>query len=88
MILGELLREIHDAGLRLAAVEREDVLQVSPASNLTPKLSAAIKTHKEALICVALEDQRFRETGIIQSERQVFEFAREHFKLDEKGGTA
>ena len=88
MMLGELLREIHDAGLRLAAVEGEDVLQVSPASNLTPKLSAAIKRHKEALIRVALEDQRFRETGVIQSERQVFEFAREYFDLDKPEGIA
>jgi hypothetical protein len=27
-------------------------------------------------------------TGIIQSERQVFELAREHFNLNEKGGAA
>lgn len=87
-MLGELLREIYDAGLRLAAAEGEDVLQVSPASNLTPELSAAIKEHKEVLIRVALEDQRFRETGVIQSERQVFELAREHFGLNEKGGAA
>lgn len=88
LMLGELLREIHDAGLRLAAAEGEDVLQVSPASNLTPELSAAIKKHKEALIRVALEDQRFRETGVIQAERQVFELAREHFELDRRKGGA
>lgn len=86
LMLGELLREIHDAGLRLAAAEGENVLQVSPASNLTPELSVAIKEHKEALIRVALEDQRFRETGIIQTERQVFELAREHFDLDKPEG--
>ena len=88
LMLGEVLREIHDAGLRLAATEGKDVLQVSPASNLTPELSAAIKRHKEALIRVALEHQRFRETGVIQSERQVFEFAREHFDLDKPEGIA
>lgn len=82
LMLGELLREIHDAGLRLAATEGEDVLQVSPVSNLTPDLSAAIKEHKEALIRVALEDQRFRETGVIQSERQVFDLARDYFRED------
>ena len=27
-----------------------------------------------------------RRTGIIQSERQVFDLAREHFGLDERGG--
>ena len=82
MMLGELLREIHDAGLRLAAAEGENVLQVSPVSNLTPDLSVAIREHKEALIRVVLEDQRFRETRVIQSERQVFELARKHFDLD------
>jgi hypothetical protein len=83
-MLGELLCEIHDAGLRLAAAEGEDVLQVSLVSNLTPDLSAAIKEHKEALIRVALEDQRFRETGVIQSERQVFDLARDYFREDGK----
>jgi hypothetical protein len=29
-----------------------------------------------------------RDTGIIQSERQVFEMAREHFGLEERGGAA
>jgi hypothetical protein len=88
LMLGELLREIHDAGLRLAAAEGEDVLQVSPVSNLTPDLSAAIREHKEALIRVVLEDQRFRETRVIQSERQVFELARKHFDLDKPEGIA
>jgi hypothetical protein len=31
------------------------------------------------------EDEKFRRTGIIQSERQVFELAREHFGLNGKG---
>jgi hypothetical protein len=34
------------------------------------------------------EDEEMRRTGIIQSERQVFELAREHFGLNEKGGAA
>jgi hypothetical protein len=34
------------------------------------------------------EDEEMRRTGIIQSERQVFELAREHFDLNEKGGAA
>jgi hypothetical protein len=88
LMLEELLREIHDASLRLAAGEGEDVLRVSPASNLTPELSATITEHKAALIRVALEDQRFHETGIIQAERQVFELAREHFDLDKPEGIA
>jgi Bifunctional DNA primase/polymerase, N-terminal len=35
-----------------------------------------------------LRDEKMRRTGIIQSERQVFELAREHFNLNEKGGAA
>ena len=88
MILGDLLRKIHDAGLSLGATEGEDLLRVWPSSNLTPELSAGIKEHKNALIRVALDDQRFKETGVIQSERQVFELAREHFDLDKRGGAA
>jgi hypothetical protein len=34
------------------------------------------------------EDEEFRRTGIIQSERQVFELAREYFDLNERGGAA
>jgi hypothetical protein len=86
LILGDLLRELSEAGLRFMATEGESVLRVSPASNLTPDLAATIKENKEALICVALEDQRFRQTGVIQSERQVREMAREHFGLNGKVG--
>ncbi len=88
MTLGDLLRDIHEAGLSLAANEGEDALRVFPASRLTPELSAAIREHKQSLIGVALEDRRFRETGVVQSERQVFELAREYFGLDKKGGAA
>jgi hypothetical protein len=34
------------------------------------------------------EDEEMHRTGIIQSERQVFELAREYFGLNERGGTA
>ena len=34
------------------------------------------------------EDEEMCRTGIIQSERQVFEMAREYFGLNEKGGVA
>jgi hypothetical protein len=33
------------------------------------------------------EDEEMRRTGIIQSERQIFELAREHFGLDERGSS-
>jgi hypothetical protein len=34
------------------------------------------------------EDELMRRTGIIQSERQVFEMAREYFGLDKPEGVA
>jgi hypothetical protein len=34
------------------------------------------------------EDEDLRRTGIIQSERQVLELAREYFGLEKRGGAA
>jgi len=33
------------------------------------------------------EDEEYRRTGILQSERQVFDVAREHFSKDGKNAT-
>jgi hypothetical protein len=51
-------------------------------------LAEAIKEHKAEIIRILGEDEEMRRTGIIQSERHVFELAREHFGLDRKGGAA
>jgi hypothetical protein len=80
--VGDLLLAISEAGLTLTASETEDTLKVYPAEDITPELAVAIREHKADIIRIALEDQRFHETGIIQSKRQVFELAREHFGLD------
>ncbi len=40
------------------------------------------------IIQIMREDEEMRRTGIIQSERQVFGLAREHFGLNEKEGAA
>ena len=42
----------------------------------------------EGSATVQPDDEEMRRTGIIQSERQVFELAREHFGLDQAGGAA
>jgi hypothetical protein len=39
-------------------------------------------------IKVVREDELMRRTGVIQSERQVFEMAREYFGLDKPEGVA
>jgi hypothetical protein len=66
----------------------EDTLKVYPAERISPELAAAIKAHKAAIIKVMREDEEMRRTGIIQSERQVFEMAREYFGLDKSEGVA
>ncbi len=86
MSVGDVLFAISEAGLTLTASKTEDTLKVYPAENITPELAAAIKEHKADIICIMREDEEMRRTGIVQSERQVFELAREHFGLNKEGG--
>ena len=86
MSVGDVLLAISEAGLTLG--ETEGTLKVYPAENISPQLAEAIKEHKAEIIRILGEDEEMRRTGIIQSERQVFELAREHFGLDRKGGAA
>jgi hypothetical protein len=79
---------ISEAGLTLKASTTEDTLKVYPPENISPELAAAIREHKSDLLRIVREDEKMRRTGIIQSERQVFELARERFGLDGKGGAA
>jgi hypothetical protein len=84
--VGDTLYAISEAGLTLAVGKTEDILKVYPAEKITPELAAAIKKHKAEIIKIVREDEEMRRTGIIQSERQAFEMAREHFGLDARGG--
>lgn len=86
--VGDTLYAISAAGLALAVGKTEETLKVYPAENITPELAAAIKEHKAEIICIVREDEEMRRTGVIQSERQVFELAREHFNLDKSEGIA
>ncbi len=83
MSVGDVLYAISEAGLTLTAGKSEDTLKVYPAERLTADLAAAIKEHKADIIRIMREDEEMRRTGIIQSERQVFELAREFFGLDD-----
>jgi hypothetical protein len=80
--VGDVLFAAAQAGLTLKASMCEDTLKAYPAAELTPELATAIKEHKADIIQVIREDEEMRRTGIIQSERQVFEMAREYFGLD------
>ena len=88
MSIGDVLFAAAQAGLTLKASMIEDTLTAYPAARLTEDLAAAIKEHKAAIIKVLREDEEMRRTGIIQSERQVFEMAREYFGLDASEGVA
>jgi hypothetical protein len=86
--VGDVLFAISEAGLTLTASKTEDTLKAYPAERLTPELAAAIKEHKGDIIRILREDEEMRRTGIVQSERQVFELAREHFEWNGEGGVA
>ena len=88
MSVGDTLYAISEAGLTVTASMTEDTLKVYPAERISPELAAAIKAHKAAIIQVMREDEEMRRTGIIQSERQVFEMAYEYFGLDKPEGVA
>jgi hypothetical protein len=81
---GDVLFAISEARLTIKASKTDDTLKVYPAERLTPDLAAAIKEHKADIICIMREDEEMRRTGIIQSDRQAFELAREHFGFDVK----
>ena len=88
MSVGDVLFAISEAGLSLTASKIDDTLKVYPTQNITPELAAAIKEYQSEIIRITREDEEMRRTGIIQSERQVFEMAREYFGLDKPEGVA
>jgi hypothetical protein len=84
--VGDILCAISEAGLTLTASKTEDTLKVYPAERLTRELAAVIKRHKADIVRVLREVEEMHCTGIIQSERQVFELARAFFDNDRKEG--
>jgi hypothetical protein len=91
MRVRDLLIEIAECGITLRCGRTEDRLNAKPTATLTPKLTAEIKEHKAEIIALMREDERRREdrrleeTGLIQSERQVFEMARAWFTDHDEG---
>ena len=88
MSVGDVLFAISEAGLSLTARKSNDTLKVYPAENITPELAAAIKEYKSEIIRIIREDEQMRRTGIIQSERQVFDLAQKFFSKDRQRGPA
>jgi hypothetical protein len=86
--VGDVLFAAAQTGLTLKASMSEDTLKAYPAARLTAELATAIKEHKADIIRIVREDELMRRTGVIQSERQVFEMAREYFGFDKPEGVA
>jgi hypothetical protein len=85
---GDVLFAAAQVGLTLKAGMTEDTLKAYPAARLTAELVTAIKEHKADIIRTLREDELMRHTGVIQSERQVFEMSREYFGLNNPEGIA
>jgi hypothetical protein len=84
MHVGELLCQIAEQGVTLRCGQTEDRLRYTPAGALPPNLVAELKEHKPEVIQILREDEEYRRTGLIQSERQVFDLARDYFREDGK----
>ena len=85
MHTGKLLYRIAEHGVSLRCGRVDDRLHYAPAGTLPPELVAELKKRKQEVIRILREDAELRRTGKIQSERQVFDLARDHFR---KGGGA
>ena len=88
MNVGDTLFTVAESGLTLKTSTTSDTLKAYPVENLTPDLASAIREHKVEIIRILREDEEFRRSGVIQSERQAFEMAHDHFGLNQEGGTA
>ena len=86
MSVGDVLCAASEAGLTLTASATGDTLKVYTVENITLELAAAIREHNAHIIRLLREDEEMRRTGIIQSERQVFELARESFGTNTRQG--
>ena len=81
--VGELLYRIAEHGVTLRCGRTENRLHYAPAGALPPELVVKLKERKQEIIRILREDEELRKTGKIQSERQVFDLARDYFG---KGG--
>jgi hypothetical protein len=88
MHVGELLYRIAEHGVYLRRGRTEDRLHYTPVGALPPTLVVELKEHKQEIIQILREDEELKRTGLIQSERQVLELARERFDKGRQGSTA
>jgi hypothetical protein len=80
--VGELLFQIAEQGATLRCGRTEDCLHYTPPGALPLELVGELKARKQEVIRILRKDEEFRRTGLIQSERQVFDLARNYFRKD------
>lgn len=85
MSVRDTLCTISKAGLTLTARKTKDALRVYSARIFTPRLAAANREYREAIIKIIREDEEMRRSRAIRCEIHVFELARDYFGLDERG---
>jgi hypothetical protein len=88
MLVDKLLDRIYEAGIVLSYFPKEDRLNAKPTAALSPELVDHIREHRTEIIRIVREDEEMCKTGIIQSERQVFDIAHEVFGRGENKGAA
>ena len=72
-----LLENLRRQGVSVR-LEDERLRYSGPSTVVTPEVATQLRHHKQEILRILREDEGMRRTGIIQSERQVSELAREY----------
>jgi hypothetical protein len=83
-----MLENLAREGVRVWITDGEDLRYRGPKKALTTDVLNELRVRKQEVIRILREDEEMRRTGIVQSERQVFDLAREYFREDDKRGVA
>jgi len=83
--VGEFLYCIAEHGVSLRCGRIENRLHYSPAGALPPDLVGELKERKTEIIQILIEDEELERTGVIQSERQAFDLARDISAMARRG---
>ena len=79
MHVAEVLDRVAAAGVTLTYSAEGDRLVARPTASVTPEMVEALRERRAEVVNALREDEEMRRTGIVQSERQVFDLAREYF---------
>ncbi len=85
MHVADLLDAVEAAGVTLTYSPEGDRLTARPTASVTPEIVEALRERRAEIVEALREDEEMRRTGIVQSERQVFDLAREYFGGGDRG---